>query len=109
MLPSSQLSNEIIKINEMIFKVSCKGIASTLEKFNIQYYSCSWHSSRKSWLCSVLSLMFYLCAVFRITLAIILRVSVLSTCGVLLCEVNTLYGQCVVLSTCIVILTRPVL
>jgi len=35
--------------------------------------------------------------------------SVLRTCGVLLCVVNTLSGQCVVLSTCIVILTCHVL
>ena len=38
-----------------------------------------------------------------------LCVSVLRSCGDLLCEVNILSGQCVVLSTCIVILTYHLL
>ena len=60
--------------------------------------------------CNVLSLMSWLCCVvFRITLIVMLRVSVLHSCGVLLCVINTLSGQCAVLSTCIVIVTYRVL
>ena len=60
--------------------------------------------------CNVLSLMSWLCCVvFRITLIVMLRVLVLRSCGVLLCVVNTLSGQCAVLSTCIVIVTYRVL
>ena len=44
-------------------------------------------------LCNVLSLMSWLCCVvFRITLIVMLRVSVLCSCRVLLCVVNTLSG-----------------
>ena len=60
--------------------------------------------------CNVLSLMSWLCCVvFRITLIVMLRVSVLCPCGVLLCVANTVSGQCDVLSTCIVIVTYRVL
>ena len=38
-----------------------------------------------------------------------LRVSILRTCGVVLCLVNTFSGHCVVLSSCIVILMYHVL
>ena len=46
----------------------------------------------------MLSLMLYLCrVVFRVTLIVMLRVSVLRSCGVLLYLVNALSEQCVVL------------
>ena len=60
--------------------------------------------------CNVLSLMSWLCCVvFRITLILMLRVSVLCSGGVRLCVVNTISGQCAILSTCVVIVTYYVL
>ena len=60
--------------------------------------------------CKVLSLISWLsCVVLHVTLIVMLRVSDLCPCGVLLCVVHTLSGQCAVLSTCIVIVTYRVL
>ena len=56
--------------------------------------------------CNELSVIFWFCAVFRVMM---LRVSVLRSCGVLLCVVNTPSGKCAVLSTCIVVVTYRVL
>ena len=49
------------------------------------------------------------CVVFYVALIIMLCVSALRSCGVLLYILNTFAGQCVVLSTSIVILTYHVL
>ena len=60
--------------------------------------------------CNVLSLMSWLCCVvFRITLILMLRVSVLCSGGVRLCVVNIISGQFAILSTCVVIVTYRVL
>ena len=54
--------------------------------------------------------MFYLCCViFRDTVIVMLLASVLRSRGSMLCVVDTLSGQCAVLSTCIVIVTYRVL
>ena len=61
-------------------------------------------------ICNELNLMLSLCcSVFPVILIIMLPVSVLRSCGVMLCVASTLSGQCVVLSTCIVIVIDRVL